>query len=239
MKKRRAAKKMSPLLSVLIVVFCLLVFFGSLYLESQPAHAPAESAASSAPDGSLEVHFLDIGQGDSALLFCGEETMLIDGGKVKNNQKLISRLKELNVTHLEAVICSHPDEDHCGGLAAVLAGTETDAFYCSVDSWHTKAFSDVVKYADEQGVCVTIPSPGDSFSFGGASVEFLGPVQDYGDDPNEGSLVARVRYGETSFLFTGDMGFEAEDDMLAAGVDVSATVLKVAHHGSAGRRSAA
>ena len=209
MKKRRVAKKTPPLLSVLIVVFCLLVFFGSLYLESQPAHAPAESAASSAPDGSLEVHFLDIGQGDSALLFCGEETMLIDGGKVKNNQKLISRLKALNVTHLDAVICSHPDEDHCGGLAAVLAGTETDAFYCSVDSWHTKAFSDVIKYADEQGVCVTIPSPGDSFSFGGASVEFLGPVQDYGDDPNEGSLVARVRYGETSVLFTGDMGFEA------------------------------
>ena len=182
--------------------FRLLVFLGSRYLSSQPAHAPAESAGLSAADGSLEVHFLDIGQGDSALLFCGEETMLIDGGKVKNNQKLISRLKALNVTHLEAVICSHPDEDHCGGLAAVLAGTEMDAFYCSVDSWHTKAFSDVVKYADEQGVSVTVPTPGDSFSFGGASVEFLGPVQDYGDDPNEGSLVARVRYGETSFLFT-------------------------------------
>ena len=238
MKKRRAAKKTSPLLSVLIVVFCLLVFLGSRYLSSQPAPAPAESAATSAADSSLEVHFLDIGQGDSALLFCGEKAMLIDGGKIKNNQKLISRLKELNVTHLDAVICSHPDEDHCGGLAAVLAGTETDAFYCSVDSWHTKAFSDVVKYADEQGVCVTVPSPGDSFSFGGASVEFLGPVQDYGDDPNEGSLVARVRYGETSVLFTGDMGFEAEDDMLSANVDVSATVLKVAHHGSAGSSSA-
>ena len=237
MKKRRAAKKMSPLLSVLIVVFCLLVFFGSLYLESQPAHAPAESAASSAPDGSLEVHFLDIGQGDSALLFCGEETMLIDGGKVKNNQKLIARLKELEVDHLDAVICSHPDEDHCGGLSAVLASTRTDAFYCSVDSWHTKVFSDVTKYVAEQGISVTIPQAGDTFAFSDASVEFLGPVVDYGDDPNEGSLVARVRYGETSFLFTGDMGFEAEDDMLAAGVDVSATVLKVAHHGSAGSSS--
>ena len=62
-------------------------------------------------------------------------------------------------------------------------------------------------------------------------------MQDYGDDPNEGSLVARVRYGETSVLFTGDMGFEAEDDMLSANVDVSATVLKVAHHGSAGSSS--
>ena len=237
MKKRRAAKKASPLLSFLIVVSCLLVFFGSRYLDSQSAPTPATSAGTAANGDTLEVHFLDIGQGDSALLFCGEGTMLIDGGKVKNNQKLVSRLKELNVDHLSAVICSHPDEDHCGGLAAVLAGTKTDAFYCSVDSWHTKAFSDVVKYADEQGVSVTVPSPGDSFSFGGASVEFLGPVQDYGDDPNEGSLVARVRYGETSVLFTGDMGFEAEDDMLAANADVSATVLKVAHHGSAGSSS--
>ena len=237
MKKRRAAKKASPLLSFLIVVSCLLVFFGSRYLDSQSAPTPAASAGTSANGDTLEVHFLDIGQGDSALLFCGEDTMLIDGGKVKNNQKLVSRLKELNVDHLSAVICSHPDEDHCGGLAAVLAGTKTDAFYCSVDSWHTKAFSDVVKYADEQGVSVTVPSPGDSFSFGGASVEFLGPVQDYGDDPNEESLVARVRYGETSVLFTGDMGFEAEDDMLAANADVSATVLKVAHHGSAGSSS--
>ncbi len=237
MKKRRAAKKASPLLSFLIVVSCLLVFFGSRYLDSQSAPTPAASAGTAANGDTLEVHFLDIGQGDSALLFCGEDTMLIDGGKVKNNQKLVSRLKELNVDHLSAVICSHPDEDHCGGLAAVLAGTKTDAFYCSVDSWHTKAFSDVVKYADEQGVSVTVPSPGDSFSFGGASVEFLGPVQDYGDDPNEGSLVARVRYGETSVLFTGDMGFEAEDDMLAANADVSATVLKVAHHGSAGSSS--
>ncbi len=237
MKKRSAAKKASPLLSFVIVVFCLLVFFAGRYLTGQSAFSPAASANPAANDDSLEVHFLDIGQGDSALLFCGEDTLLIDGGKVKNNQKLVSRLKELNVDHLSAVICSHPDEDHCGGLAAVLAGTKTDAFYCSVDSWHTKAFSDVVKYADEQGVSVTVPSPGDSFPFGGASVEFLGPVQDYGDDPHEESLVARVRYGETSVLFTGDMGFEAEDDMLAANADVSATVLKVAHHGSAGSSS--
>ena len=90
---------------------------------------------------------------------------------------------------------------------------------------------------EQQGISVTVPQAGDTFAFSDASVEFLGPVVDYGDDPNEGSLVARVRYGETSFLFTGDMGFEAEDDMLAAGVDVSATVLKVAHHGSAGSSS--
>lgn len=239
MPKRRPAKKRSLAAAVLLAVLCLLLLAVSRYLDSrsEPAASVSAPEAAQADAPKLEVHFLDIGQGDSALLFCGDETLLIDGGKVKNNQKLIARLKELEVDHLDAVICSHPDEDHCGGLSAVLASTRTDAFYCSVDSWHTKAFSDVTKYVEQQGISVTIPQAGDTFAFSDASVEFLGPVVDYGDDPNEGSLVARVRYGETSFLFTGDMGFEAEDDMLAAGVDVSATVLKVAHHGSAGSSS--
>ena len=235
MKKRRAAKKRSPQMTILLLVLCLLAVLVSRYLEgrTEPVSAPAAVSG----DTVFEVRFFDIGQGDSALVRCGSQTMLIDGGKVKNNQKLVARLKELDVSHLDAVICSHPDEDHCGGLAAVLASTQTDSFYCSVSSWHTKAFSDVVKYVGEQGISVTVPTAGDTFAFGAASVEFLGPVEDYGDDPNEGSLVARVRYGETSFLFTGDMGFEAEDDMLAAGANVSATVLKVAHHGSAGSSS--
>ena len=236
MKKRRPARRLSPLASILLVFLCLLVLLAGRYLEQ--ASAPAQETPTAASSGQmLEVRFLDIGQGDAALIRCEEKTLLIDGGKVKNNQKLVSRLKELDVTHLDAVICSHPDEDHCGGLAAVLASTQTDAFYCSVDSWHTKAFSDVAKYVADQGLSVTVPQAGDSFPLGDASVKFLGPVQGYGDDPNEGSLVARVSYGRTSFLFTGDMGFEAEDDMLAANVDVSATVLKVAHHGSAGSSS--
>lgn len=237
MKKRRPAGKAAPLLAALLIFACLLAVFALRQPEKLPETNGAAQAASAPESDCLEVHFLDIGQGDSALLFCGGETMLIDGGKVKSNQTLISRLRELGVKHLNTIICSHPDEDHCGGLSAVLASLTADTFYCSVDSWHTKAFSDVVKYADEQQLSITIPQPGDSFSFGGASVTFLGPVQDYGDDPNEGSLVARVQYGSTSVLFTGDMGFEAEDDMLAAGVDVSATVLKVAHHGSAGSSS--
>lgn len=193
--------------------------------------------AAQADASGLEVHFLDIGQGDSALLFCGDETLLIDGGKVKNNQKLIARLKELEVDHLDAVICSHPDEDHCGGLSAVLASTRTDAFYCSVDSWHTKVFSDVTKYVAEQGISVTIPQAGDTFAFSDASVEFLGPVVDYGDDPNEGSLVARVALWRNKLFIHRRHGLRGGGRYVSRGVDVSATVLKVAHHGSAGSSS--
>ena len=171
MPKRRPAKKRSPAVTVLLVGLCLLLLAVSRYLDSrsEPAASVSAPEAAQADAPKLEVHFLDIGQGDSALLFCGDETLLIDGGKVKNNQKLIARLKELEVDHLDAVICSHPDEDHCGGLSAVLASTRTDAFYCSVDSWHTKVFSDVTKYVEQQGISVTVPQAGDSFAFGEAS----------------------------------------------------------------------
>lgn len=229
---RRRARRASPLVSALLVVLFLLV---CLFAYSGREEAPAPSAPDA--DAQLEVRFLDIGQGDAALLTCGGQTLLIDGGKVKENQYLVARLKSLGVERLDAVICSHPDEDHCGGLAAVFAAFPAEAFYCSVDAWHTEVFSDVLSYAGAQECSPIVPKPGSFFPLGAANVEFLGPVADYGDDPNEGSLVVRVSLGEISFLFTGDMGFEAEDDLLAAGTDVSATVLKVGHHGSAGSSS--
>lgn len=240
MRKRtsRRARRASPLVSALLILGLFLLCLVS-YTTGQEEAAPVRESAIVAdqPDEQLEVRFLDIGQGDSALLSCGGQTLLIDGGKVKENQYLVARLKALGIENLDYVICSHPDEDHCGGLAAVFAAFPVESFYCSVDSWHTEVFSDVLSKAAAQERSPIVPKPGSFFPLGAAGVEFLGPVEDYGDDPNEGSLVVRVSLGEVSFLFTGDMGFEAEDDMISAGTDVSATVLKVAHHGSAGSSS--
>lgn len=237
-KTSRRARRASPLVSALLVLGLFLLCLISYTTGQEETLAARQDAAlAGEPDAQLAVRFLDIGQGDSALLSCGGQTLLIDGGKVKENQYLIARLKALGIEALDYVICSHPDEDHCGGLAAVLANFPCENFFCSVDSWHTKAFQDVTKYAAAQELSILVPQPGSFFPLGEAGVEFLGPVQDYGDDPNEGSLVVRVSLGEVSFLFTGDMGFEAEDDMISSGTDVSAAVLKVAHHGSAGSSS--
>ena len=95
----------------------------------------------------------------------------------------------------------------------------------------TKVFSNVVKYAEEQGRQIEVPQTGDSWYVGDAAVTCIGPVGTYSDS-NNGSLVLRVDFGETSFLFTGDMEQKAEGDLLEAGADVRAAVLKVGHHGS-------
>ena len=103
--------------------------------------------------------------------------------------------------------------------------------YAPVAQADTQCFSDFVKYAQQQGLAVEVPSVGTSWQLGSATVQIIGPVAQY-DDTNDTSLVVRIDYGQTSFLLTGDMEQDAEDDLVASGAPVDVDVLQVGHHGS-------
>ncbi len=118
-----------------------------------------------------------------------------------------------------------------GGLSGALSQFPADTVYCSVTEYSSTAFSNFVKYTEAQGLSITVPSPGDQWTVGDGLVTVLGPQEEY-DDANDTSIILRLDYGDTSFLFTGDAEYTSEQDMLDAGVDLSATVLKVGHHGS-------
>ena len=182
----------------------------------------------------LTVQFIDVGQADCALLECDGQYMLIDGGNRDDSQLVVSYLEQQGVESLEAVVCSHAHEDHVGGLPAVLAVYPTRAVYAPTRTYSSSIFDKFVYYTDQQGLSITIPQPGDTFNLGQAQITVLGPVKSY-PETNNTSLVLRVEYGKTSFLFTGDMETEAENDMLdywQTGVDWHTDVLKVGHHGS-------
>lgn len=191
---------------------------------------PAQETTALAGDG-LTVHYIDVGQADCALLECGGEYILIDGGNVEDSSLVVSYLQKQGVEELAAVICSHAHEDHVGGLPGVLAVFPTEAVYAPTRTYSSNCFDDFVYYTDQQGLSITIPNVGDIITFGGATAEVLGPVQQYADTNNT-SLILMVSYGETKFLFTGDMETSAETDLLDSGADVKADVLKVGHHGS-------
>ena len=180
----------------------------------------------------IEIHYLDVGQADAALVICDDATMLIDGGNKADSSFIYAYLEDQNVTHLDYIIATHAHEDHVGGLAGALNYATAGIAYCPVTSYNSKAFSNFVKYLDNQGVEITLPSAGDSFMLGSASVEILAPITYPQSGTNNSSIVLRIVYGNTSFLFTGDIEREAEYEILDAGYDLGSTVLKVAHHGS-------
>ena len=209
-------KLLKSILPIIAACFCLYFVI------------PQNPASSS---GELIVHFLDVGQADCTLLEQGGKFMLIDGGNVADSSLVVSYLQKVGVESLEAVVCSHAHEDHVGGLSGVLAVFPTAAVYAPTKTYSSKCFDDFLYYADQQRLDIVIPNPGDTFPLGSATATILGPVKSYAD-PNDTSIVLRVDFGNTRFLFTGDMETTAENDLLDAGANVKADVLKVGHHGS-------
>lgn len=213
----------------LIAFFLLLTLLFAGCVQAPPETTPATTTQP--PRDTLSVHFIDVGQADCALLECGGKYMLIDGGNVEDSSLVISYLQKQGVEELEAVVCSHAHEDHVGGLPGVLAVFPTKAVYAPTRTYSSKCFDDFVYYTDQQDLTITIPKPGDTLSLGSATATVLGPVESYAETNNT-SIVLMVQFGENKFLFTGDMEVEAENNMLDAGANVKADVLKVGHHGS-------
>ena len=158
--------------------------------------------------------------------------MMIDGGKAKASSYIYSWLKKKNqISYLDVMVATHTDADHIGGLPGALNYAKVGTAYCPVTSGTTKTFQSFVKYLKKQGKSITVPEAGDEFSLGGAQVRILGPLDPQAEG-NNSSIVLKVTFGDTSFLFTGDAEREEEQELLESGYDLESTVLKVGHHGS-------
>ena len=201
--------------------------------ESESKSEVQTPSADDIPLGAtLSVHFIDVGQADAALVLCAGKAMLIDGGNKADSDLIYTYLKKQEITHLDYVVATHAHEDHVGGLSGALTAVDTVGHVISpVTDYDTKAFRDFVAKTQAHGRQIEIPHAGDTFSLGDATVTVLGPVKTY-TDPNNTSIVLRIVFGETSFLFTGDMESDAEADLIESGATLRSTVLKVGHHGS-------
>ena len=196
--------------------------------DSSGGHIVKPSTGASQP---FEMHFIDVGQALSVLVECDGQFMLYDGGNVDDGSLVVSYLQKQGVEQLQYVFCSHAHEDHVGGLAAVMAKFPAGHAYSPVTESSTKCFNDFVKYTQQQGLQLEVPSVGTVWPLGSATVTLLGPVTQY-SETNNTSLVLRIDYGNTSFLLTGDMENTAETDLVNSGANLKADVLQVGHHGS-------
>ncbi len=181
-------------------------------------------------NSTFNIHFIDVGQADAALVECDGHYMLIDGGNKADSNVIYSVLKKAAVPNLDIIVGTHAHEDHIGGLPGALNYTTADLVLCPVTSYDSEAFEDFARYAEKNGNGIIVPDIGDTYSLGSSTVTILG--LNAGNNTNDTSIVLRIDYASTSFLFTGDGEREAEQAILGSGANLSATVMKVGHHGS-------
>jgi len=211
------------------------------------------------PDGKFHVDFLDVGQGDSALLTMPDgTTLLIDGGGRPSmdwlksidveaedhlerdtrgiGERVVSEyLWTRGLDHIDYVLATHADADHINGLNDVVRNFKVRAAIVARTPVVDPGFKQFANTARQNGVPVQMIGAGDMMRFGDVTAQVLWPrasADQQAQSRNNDSAVLRFKYGEKSILFTGDTEKEAELTMLTEGLDLKADVVKVAHHGS-------
>lgn len=182
--------------------------------------------------GVLTVHYIDVGQGDAILFQQGESSMLIDAGGNNNGPQVVSFLNDQGISNLDFVIGTHPHEDHIGGLDDVINAFSVGKVILPDIIHTTRTFEDVLIAIQKNGLKITKAVAGDRYALGQATIEIIGPISINNDDLNNASVVCRVDFGTTSFMFTGDAEETSEQQIIKAGYKLGADVLKVGHHGS-------
>ena len=202
-------------------------------VQSGQEEKAAKAPDTSKPEGTLEVHYIDVGQGDATLIKCGSHAMLIDGGNNNKGTTVQLYLKKQGVESLVYVIGTHPDADHIGGLDVIVYKYNCDTVIMPDYEKDTKTYQELVDVIHDKNMKITYPVVGEQYALGEAKFTIIAPNSNsYGGNANDYSVAILLEYGKNRFLFTGDAEEASEAEMLTNGIDISADVYKVAHHGS-------
>lgn len=215
------------------IVLCVIAIVGLLSNHKTSDLQKEAIFFSNNSTADMEVHFIDVGQADSILIESSEKYMLIDAGNNDDGEMLIEYLQKEGVQKLEYVIGTHPHEDHIGGLDDIINNFKVDTIFMPDITHTTKSFEDVLMAISNQNLQITIPEVGEQYNLGNSQFTIIAPNQnDYGEELNNYSIGIKLVHGDNSFLMCGDAEELAENDILENGIDISADVYKVSHHGS-------
>ena len=179
----------------------------------------------------LKVHYLDIGQGDSIFIeLPNNETMLIDAAESYQSENIINYLKNLNYQKIDYVIGTHPHTDHIGGLKDIINTFEIGKIYMPKVVSTTKTYESLLMAIKDKNLKINTAKAGTSIIDTDAlKINILAPNSETYTELNNYSVVTKITYGTTKFLFMGDAEKLSENEIKE---NVTADVIKIGHHGS-------
>jgi competence protein ComEC len=233
---------MSPLLSRAGTGACLILLVLSIVLAGcTDLPGPGSSSHNANVTGDMKAYFLDVGQGDSSVILFRDKVILIDSGEIDQGDRVVGYLKKLGVTRIDLLVATHPHSDHIGGMQKVLAAFPVGKVLDSGMPSSSVLYEHFLETLDRKNIPYIVAEQGQTVDLDPAlGILVLSPPKErIGDDLNTNSIVLRISYGTTNFLYTGDATTAAEDVMLKNGYPMDAQVLKVGHHGSTSSTSKA
>ena len=226
MARRRKTTSKYQIVSFVILLCIVSVYF--VFSDNKESTSPFML------DGEqIYVHFIDVGQGDAALVQTKDGNLLIDAGTADSIDKLTAYIDALGVGSIAYAIFTHPHADHIGGAAALLEKYDFDCVILPDAVSTSRTFERMIEAIEKESCEVIEGKAGVTFSLGKTQVELLAPVSSDAEDLNNASVVAKISYGTVDFLFTGDAETASEAEMLDGyAYRLDAEILKVGHHGS-------
>jgi len=206
-----------------------------------PTGTVTGTPADAGPNGTLEVHFINVGQADATLVIAPSgETMLIDSGDwTDDGETVIAYLEAQGVDRIDHLVATHNHADHVGGHAAVIRHFETEkdgvgAVYDNGVPSTSQTYERYLDAVEEHEVPLFEVREGDRIEFAGVDVTVFNPPEGTtADDHHENAIAVRLAFGDVAFLFTGDAEAATEERMRETHGDaLAADVLQAGHHGS-------
>ncbi len=185
-------------------------------------------------DQTLNLYFLNVGQGDGSLVMLpGKVKILIDGGPGKEILNPLSKVLSPTDRYIDLVLLSHPQLDHFSGLIPVLERYRVGAFIYNGREGTASAWKDLVRVLAEKKIKTVVLKEGSRIKYEDNDIQFLSPSNNFlgSKELNDATLVAELTSESSKTLFTADIGFKVEN-YLTNNYETDIDILKVAHHGS-------
>lgn len=219
-------KMLVLLISVLFLAAC-----GTSVKPDDTTTAFTEEPSKTDEISKMQVHFIDVGQGDATLVICDGEAMLIDAGDNTKGTKIQSYMSKQGVKNLKYLVLTHPDADHIGAADVIVTKFDIANVFMSDYTKDNQTYRELIQALDNKNYKWSTPDVGSTYTLGSATFTIIVPNKQY-EDPNNASVGLLLQNGDNKFLFTGDAEEDAEADIVANGINIDCDVYKAGHHGS-------